>query len=835
MKKQLYPVQATHASVLLKAIERHDHALDASSTGCGKTLVSAEIATYLKRPTFVIGLKASIPMWEQELADRGVEPVAVLNFEKLRTGKTQWGSWARGKLWQWNLPKDALLIWDEVHNCQGFSSLNSKMLVGSKSWTNLMLSATSVEDPTDMRALGYILGLHNLRDFWAWCKRNGCVENGWGGLEFGKQLGVNYHEILAKLHYQIFPEHGSRLSVADLKDHFQETQIITTPVEFGSEIKKIYAEMEAELKNLREVMKSDSSDAQALVEQLRGRQNAELCKVPVMIQMTEDLMREGRSVVLFVNFRATIEALDARLVGAMTIQGGQPEENQIAMKAFQDNSCRLLICNSQAGGVSLNLHDLHGGHPRTSIISPSFNAKQILQVMGRVHRAGGKTPSQQHVLFAAGTIEEEVKDALHEKMDRIDIFNKGDEKSTAGLLAKQRNTVDVPPPITDTVIHMTETKPVPAAVPEEAHAEYNPSSLGMFEKCPGYRNREGTTDQADKGTRIHTALEKNTIGDLPEDERPLAKQCQDFIDGIIADRLPALPDFDYREIKLAMDLEGGISTFGTCDRLISYGSFAYMIDYKSGYRFITDASQNAQAFAYVIGAFQRFRHLEEIEFYFLIPNRDQISFHRFKRSDLPEMKLRLNTIIRRAMVADYVSGKNFNPQPELCEYCAMQAICPKIAEKSLLVAARLADGLELPVSNIVDKARPDDIPKLLRLAPLVEAWAAGVREAALKLNLEDGLEIPGFKRQERKIPRSLNSVWGAWKAIKDKTTISLEDFLSACSKVSIPKLETLAQDAVTSTKRGAKKEARMSLENTLRHAQLMNEGGVIYYLREDKK
>lgn len=834
MKKQLYPVQATHAAVLTKAIERYGAALDASSTGCGKTLVAAEIAAYSKWPTFVVGLKSSIPMWEQELKDRGVEVAGVLNYEKLRTGKTQWGSFVRRGVWKWNLPKESLIVWDEVHNCQGQASLNSKMLIGSAAYANLMLSATAVEDPTDMRALGYSLGLHSLRDFWSWCKRHGCNENGWGGLEFGTQIGVNYREILAKLHYEIFPEHGSRLSVADLKDHFQETQIITTPIEFGEDLKKIYAEMEAELKNLREIIRSDSSDAQALVEQLRGRQKAELCKVPVMLQMAEDLMREGRSVVIFVNFNATIDALNARLVGGKLIRGGQSvEERQDAMNSFQDNSCQLLLCNSQAGGVSLNLHDVHGGHPRTSIISPSFNAKQILQVMGRIHRAGGMTPSQQHVLFAAGTVEEEVKDSLHEKMERIDVFNQGDANSAAAKVAEQRNKIDVPPPITDTVTHVIKENTTPA-VPEEAHAEYNPSSLGMFERCPGYRNREGTTAQADKGTRIHEALEKNTIGDLAEDERPLAKQCQDFIDGVIADKLPALPDFDYREIKLLMDLGGGLTTFGTCDRLIAYGRFAYMIDYKSGYRHITDAGQNAQAFAYVIGAFQRFPELEEIEFYFLIPNRDQISYHLFRRSDLPLMLLRLNTIIRRAMAADYTTGKDFKPQPELCEYCAMQASCPILADKALLVAARLTPGLPVPASNLVSKARPEDIPHLLRLAPLVEAWAQGVREAALKLNLEEGLEIPGFVRQSRKLPRGVTSVYGTWNAIKDKTAVTLEAFLDACSKVSIPKLEEIVQDAAPK-KRGAKKDARMQLENTLRHADLLREEGEIYYLREAKK
>lgn len=360
------------------------------------------------------------------------------------------------------------------------------------------------------------------------------------------------------------------------------------------------------------------------------------------------------------------------------------------------------------------------------------------------------------------------------------------------------------------------------------HAEFSPSSLGMFEKCPGWRNRGGTTEQAEKGTRIHEALEKDTIDQLAEDERPLARQCADFIDSLLLDRLPTLPDSDHREIRLDVDLKGGIKTFGTCDRLIKYGSFAFMIDYKSGYRLITDASQNAQAFAYVMGAFQRFADLEEIEFYFLIPNRDEMSYHLFKRSDLPAMQLRLNTIIRRAMAAD---PKLFSPQPELCEYCARQADCPALVAKALPILKQLSDGLPVPSSILVDSARAEDIPHLLRLAPLMEAWAVGVREAALRLNLEEGLEISGYARQERKLPRAINSVHGAWKVAKEHG-VTFEEFLETCSKASVPKLEAAVS---AKAKRGQKEKARIALERDLRHHDILREEGTIFYLRESKK
>lgn len=769
-------------------------------------------------------------MWKKEMEDRGHPALDVINYEKLRTGKTQWGKWEGKKIWKWALPTDSVILYDEVQACQGVNSLNSKLLWSAKGFTNLMMSATAAEDPTDMRALGYILGLHNLRDFWAWCKRNGCVQNPWGGLDFGG-LNIKTSEILARIHHEIFPEHGSRMTVADLKEHFQETQIITTPLEFGAEIDRLYTEMEKELANLAEIMTgdSDSPAAAALVAKLRARQKVEICKVPLIIEMTEDLIREGRAVVIFVNFEATIQALNKRLPGAKIISGTAPEPRHEVERAFQADECRLVICNAQAGGVSLSLHDIHGDHPRTAIISPDWNAKKILQTIGRVHRAGGATPSQQHILFAAGTVEEEVKRAVEQGMKNIGVLNDGDPDSMISKIVAQRNKIDVNPGLSDTELPM-EKEPTPAVEPEqEAHAKFSPSSLGMFERCPGFINRKEETEASLRGTRIHVALQKNAIGELVEAERPTAQACQDFIDSIVADHLPALPDKDYRELRVTIRLHAGITTFGTADRLMIYGTHGEMLDYKSGYREIKEAKENAQAFSYVIGAFQKFPILQTITFYFLVPNRDEILYHTFKREDMPNMELRLNTIIRRAMEA---GPDQYNPGPELCSYCARQSVCPALAAKHLVILNKLGSGLPVPLNILVDKARPDDIPHLLRLAPLIETWASGVRSEALRLTLEDGISIPGFTRFEKSTPRAITSVLGAWKTLKEVCPeATLDEFLRACGKVSAPELDELVSGKAI---KGKKATAVKDLTSALRHKDLIKEQSKIFYLREAK-
>jgi uncharacterized protein DUF2800 len=380
-----------------------------------------------------------------------------------------------------------------------------------------------------------------------------------------------------------------------------------------------------------------------------------------------------------------------------------------------------------------------------------------------------------------------------------------------------------------------------------AHAEYPPSALGSFEKCPGYRNRNNKTFASERGDRIHKALEKDDFDILSEDEKPMAQTCKDYIDGVMAEQLPNLPVLDYREVRLPIDLGGNLTTFGTCDRLLVYEKDpqglhhkAFLFDYKSGYREVTDAETNTQAWAYVVGAFQKFPNkyeptiqIDEIDFTFLVPNRDEVLSHNFVRKDIPAMRLRLNTIIRKAMAIDWskeVDPTLLNPQPELCEYCANQAICPALADKALAIGAKLTPGLPVPTHGLVSSKRPSDIPHLLRLAPLLETWAQNVRKEALRLQMEEGIDIPGFSRIERTLPRSATSVLGAWKAVKDK--VPLEDFLAVCGQVSVPQLEDYFAEIA---KRGDKGKARQDLENRLRAADVLKDQGTIYYLRENKK
>ena len=81
-----------------------------------------------------------------------------------------------------------------------------------------------------------------------------------------------------------------------------------------------------------------------------------------------------------------------------------------------------------SGGCGISLHDTFGKFPRVSIISPTWSAQDLIQVLGRIHRAMGKSDCEQHIIFCKGTIEESVGNVIKQKISNIRLFNDGEKK-----------------------------------------------------------------------------------------------------------------------------------------------------------------------------------------------------------------------------------------------------------------------------------------------------------------------------------------------------------------------------------------------------------------------
>jgi hypothetical protein len=101
------------------------------------------------------------------------------------------------------------------------------------------------------------------------------------------------------------------------------------------------------------------------------------------------------------------------------------DERNSCIDDFQSNKRKIIISMIQAGSVGISLHDKHGGHPRMSLISPSWNGIEMKQCLGRIHRAGSKSPALQRLIYCAKTYEEEICKMIDNKLEVIDKINNG--------------------------------------------------------------------------------------------------------------------------------------------------------------------------------------------------------------------------------------------------------------------------------------------------------------------------------------------------------------------------------------------------------------------------
>jgi superfamily II DNA or RNA helicase len=415
----LFDYQIPHVDALERSLMFNHLALDASDLGTGKTVCACALAQRLGYDIIVVGKKIMKPTWTWWAESFGLSGI-VTNWELARR---------RG------LPsrERTLYIFDEVHEAGGYKTLNAKLLVNTylAGHPMLMLSATAIESPLRMWAIGYLLKFHNLRDYYPWMLRNGVKRNyGYPGFHFD---GAKTH--LEAIHAHIFPEFGSRMRKNEIES-FPEVQFIVELVlpDFEApSLEKWRKMIEIREKEHEEKLGDDENPfsnpgSDVLPEILFARMRAELAKVPALIEETKLALLEGYSVVIFTNFLYTLDALkQLAFPEAMLLYGGQKSEVRTeALKVFQCGLSRVMISTIDSGGAGIDLHDLKGNAPRLALICPTWRATTLKQAFGRVHRAGGKSKSIQKLLYASGSIEEAVASAVREKLSHIDSINDSD-------------------------------------------------------------------------------------------------------------------------------------------------------------------------------------------------------------------------------------------------------------------------------------------------------------------------------------------------------------------------------------------------------------------------
>ena len=400
----------------------HNVALDASDLGTGKTICACETARRLKKDLIVVGKKIMKPVWAYWMDQWGIDGIV--------------GNWEMARIRGLPQRDNALYVFDEVHEASGYKTLNAKLLIGTyeAGLPLLMLSATAIESPLKMWALGYLLGFHNLKDFYKWGFKNGVKRNyGYPGFHFDGSAAT-----LSRIHAHVFPEWGSRMRKAAIPE-FPECQTVVEVIDTskGAEmpgLARFWKEIKAH-EDAHETKMEESDNfpyrnpvGDNLSDMLFMRMRAELSKVPALIEMAQDALEMNYSVVIFVNFLSTLHALESLAFdNVQTIHGEQKiHDRELAIAAFQKDKARVIVSTIDSGGAGISLHDVTGVHPRLALICPTWRAVTLRQSLGRVHRAGGRSKALQKLVYAAGTIEETVADRVRGKLNQIDLINDAD-------------------------------------------------------------------------------------------------------------------------------------------------------------------------------------------------------------------------------------------------------------------------------------------------------------------------------------------------------------------------------------------------------------------------
>ena len=435
--------QREHAVNMLNSIYLNGVAADLSETGTGKTYVAAWVAKQLNVPLVVICPKVVRKAWGEVLANFGIKANVIINYEKLVRGNTEHLTFKNDnhdyvENYQIHFPKDALVILDETHKCKALKSKNSNMLVALKQqgYKLFLLSATAATNPIEMRSFGYATLLHNLYGFKTFLKDCNVSINRYGAFHVDMENNLT-RASMRNMHNVLFNQLkvAGRMTRKMFGNIFPDNRVKAEAFDMGAntdKINRVYEMMEAELAALEESSSNYKQHQFAIM--TKARRMAELLKVPTIVEMIEDLFDEGVSPVVFVNYTETVEAINKKLAQknkfnnkVAFIVGGQSNkarDNDIA--DFQSNVKKIMIANLSAGNAGISLHDLNGEFPRHSIISPSFSAIHMIQSLGRIHRAEGKSPCMQTIMFASDTIEEHACKRVQTKINNLDALNDGD-------------------------------------------------------------------------------------------------------------------------------------------------------------------------------------------------------------------------------------------------------------------------------------------------------------------------------------------------------------------------------------------------------------------------
>ena len=147
--------------------------------------------------------------------------------------------------------------------------------------------------------------------------------------------------------------------------------------------------------------------------------HGESSKLDTLMELLDNLMEEGRKVLVFSQFTSMLklieERLDERRYSYLKLTG-QTQQRQSLVDRFQAGEVGIFLISLKAGGTGLNLTRAD----TVILYDPWWNPAVQDQAAGRSHRIGQDNPVFIYKLIASGTVEEAILSMQVRKKELVD-------------------------------------------------------------------------------------------------------------------------------------------------------------------------------------------------------------------------------------------------------------------------------------------------------------------------------------------------------------------------------------------------------------------------------
>lgn len=202
------------------------------------------------------------------------------------------------------------------------------------------------------------------------------------------------------------------------------------PLEIDDSLRKAYQEQENALYT------SEVSELQQRVAELM--RTAYSLKEKSLLRWVRDFLDAGNKLLLFAWHRDVVDLLvtelreysPAKIYGGMSV-ASREESKQ---KFIQDESCRVLVANIQAGGVGIDGLQKVCNH--VAFAEFSHTPLDHRQAEDRLHRSGQDLPVTSYYLVAPGTVDDDSVEILDDRAQMLDNALDGHKTADVNLIGE---------------------------------------------------------------------------------------------------------------------------------------------------------------------------------------------------------------------------------------------------------------------------------------------------------------------------------------------------------------------------------------------------------------